>query len=101
VPTSTVSLIDFVAEVEKDTTAEEVNAALKAAADGPLAGILGFSTEPLVSSDYKGDPRSSIVDADNTKVIGGRLIKILSWYDNEWGYSCRVADLAAKMAKSL
>ena len=101
VPTSTVSLIDFVAEVEKDTTAEEVNAALKAAADGPLAGILGFSTEPLVSSDYKGDPRSSIVDADNTKVIGGRLVKILSWYDNEWGYSCRVADLAAKMAKSL
>ncbi len=102
VPTSTVSLIDFVAEVEKDTTAEEVNAALRAAAeDGPMAGILGFSTEPLVSSDYKGDPRSSIVDADNTKVIGGRLVKILSWYDNEWGYSCRVADLAAKMAKSL
>ncbi len=102
VPTSTVSLIDFVAEVEQEVTAEAINQALKAASEtGPMKGILGFSTEPLVSSDYKGDPRSSIVDAANTKVIGGHLIKVLSWYDNEWGYSCRVADLAAKMAASL
>ncbi len=101
VPTSTVSVIDFVTVVEKETTAEEVNAALKAAAEGEMKGILGFSTEPLVSSDYKGDPRSSIVDAQNTTVVQGNLVKVLSWYDNEWGYSCRVADLAAKLAKSL
>ncbi len=101
VPTSTVSVIDFVTVVEKDTTVEEVNAALRAAAEGAMQGILGFSTEPLVSSDYKGDPRSSIVDAQNTTVVQGNLVKVLSWYDNEWGYSCRVADLAAKMAQSL
>ena len=101
VPTSTVSVIDFVTLVEKETTVEEVNAALKAAAEGEMKGILGFSTEPLVSSDYKGDSRSSIVDAQNTTVVQGNLVKVLSWYDNEWGYSCRVADLAAKIAKSL
>ena len=101
VPTSTVSVIDFVTVVEKETTAEEVNAALKAAAEGEMKGILGFSTEPLVSSDYKGDSRSSIVDAQNTTVVQGNLVKVLSWYDNEWGYSCRVADLAAKIAKTL
>ena len=101
VPTSTVSVVDFVTLVEKETTAEEVNAAFKAAAEGAMKGYLGFSTEPLVSSDYKGDPRSSIVDAQNTTVVQGNLIKVLSWYDNEWGYSCRVADLAAKMAKDL
>ena len=101
VPTSTVSVIDFVTVVEKETTAEAVNAALKAAAEGAMQGILGFSTEPLVSSDYKGDPRSSIVDAQNTTVVQGNLVKVLSWYDNEWGYSCRVADLAARMAKDL
>ncbi len=101
VPTSTVSVVDFVTLVEKETTAEEVNAAFKAAAEGAMKGILGFSTEPLVSSDYKGDPRSSIVDAQNTTVVQGNLVKVLSWYDNEWGYSCRVADLAAKMAKAL
>jgi glyceraldehyde 3-phosphate dehydrogenase len=101
VPTPTVSIVDFVAEVEKDVTAEELNAAFKAAAEGPLKGILGFSAEPLVSMDFKGDSRSSIIDADNTMVIGGNLIKVVTWYDNEWGYSCRTADLAAKMAKSL
>jgi glyceraldehyde 3-phosphate dehydrogenase len=101
VPTPTVSIVDFVAEVEKDVTVEELNAAFKAAAEGELKGILGFSTEPLVSMDFKGDSRSSIVDADNTMVIGGNLIKVVAWYDNEWGYSCRTADLAAKMAKSL
>ncbi len=101
VPTSTVSLVDFVAEIEKPTTEEELNAAFKEAAEGPLQGILGYSEEPLVSSDYKGDPRSSIVDALSTRVIGGTFIKVVAWYDNEWGYSCRTADLAALMAKSL
>ena len=101
VPTPTVSIVDFVAEVEKTVTAEELNAAFKAAAEGPLKGILGYSDEPLVSMDFKGDSRSSIIDAENTKVLGGNMIKVVSWYDNEWGYSCRTADLAAKMAKSL
>ncbi len=101
VPTSTVSIVDFVAEVEKEVTVETVNGALKAAAEGELKGILGYSEEPLVSVDYKGDPRSSIVDALSTRVIGGHLVKVLAWYDNEWGYACRTADLAALMAKSL
>ncbi len=98
VPTGTVSIVDFVAEVEKDVTVEEVNAALKAASEGPMKGILGYCEEPLVSMDFKGDDRSSIVDALSTKVMGGNMVKVLSWYDNEWGYSCRVADLAAFMA---
>ncbi len=93
VPTPNVSLVDVVMELEKDTTTEEVNAALKAAAEGKLKGILRFETAPLVSSDFKGNPHSSIVDADYTKVIGGNMVKVLSWYDNEWGYSCRVVDL--------
>ncbi len=101
VPTPTVSLVDFVAEVEKPTTVEELNALFKEAAEGPLKGILGYSEEPLVSSDYKGDPRSSIVDALSTRVIGGTFIKVVAWYDNEWGYSCRTADLAALMAQTL
>ena len=101
VPTPTVSIVDFVAELEKDVTVEELNAAFQTAADGPMKGILGVSTEPLVSMDFKGDSRSSIIDADNTMVMGGNLIKVVTWYDNEWGYSCRTADLAAKMAKSL
>ncbi len=99
VPTPTVSLVDFVAQVEKPTSVEEVNAALKAAAEGPLQGILGYSEEPLVSVDYKGDSRSSIVDALSTRVIGGTLVKVVAWYDNEWGYACRTADLAALMAE--
>ena len=93
VPTPNVSLVDVVIEVEKETTTEAVNTALKNAANEELRGILGFSEEPLVSSDYKGNSNSSIVDAEYTKVIGGNLVKILSWYDNEWGYSCRVRDL--------
>lgn len=101
VPTPTVSIVDFVAEVEKPATVEELNAAFKAAAEGPMKGILGFSDEPLVSMDFKGDSRSSIIDADNTMVLGGTMVKVVTWYDNEWGYSCRTADLAAKMAKSL
>ena len=99
VPTPTVSLVDFVVQLEKSTTTADLRAALKAAADGPLAGILGFSALPLVSSDFKADPRSSIVDGEYTFVQGGDMAKILAWYDNEWGYSCRVADLAAFMAE--
>ncbi|HEV7646243.1 MAG TPA: type I glyceraldehyde-3-phosphate dehydrogenase [Pyrinomonadaceae bacterium] len=93
VPTPNVSLVDVVINVEKETSTEEVNKVLKDAANGELKGILAFSEEPLVSIDFRGNPNSSIVDAENTKVIGGTAIKILSWYDNEWGYSCRVRDL--------
>jgi glyceraldehyde 3-phosphate dehydrogenase len=93
VPTPTVSVVDFVGELEKDVTVEEVNGALKAAAEGDLKGILGYSEEPLVSMDLKGDPRSSIVDAPMTSVLDGNMVKIVTWYDNEWGYSCRVVDL--------
>src|SRR5436189_62265 len=98
VPTPNVSLVDVVMEVERETTTEEVNKALKDAANEELNGILGFSEEPLVSADFKGNSNSSIVDAEYTKVIGGHLIKILSWYDNEWGYSCRVRDLIKYIA---
>ena len=98
VPTPTVSIVDFVAELEKTTTAEEVNAAFKAAAEGPLKGILGYSEEPLVSMDYKGDPRSSIVDGMSTMVIGGNMVKVVTWYDNEWAYSVRMTDLAKLLA---
>jgi len=101
VPTPTVSIVDAVFEVKKETTAEEVNMALKSAAEGPMKGILGFSEEPLVSMDFKGDERSSIVDAELTAVMGGNMVKVVSWYDNEWGYSTRLTDLAAKIAKSL
>ena len=98
VPTPTVSIVDFVAEMEKEASAEEINAAFKAAAEGPMKGILGYSEEPLVSMDYKGDPRSSIVDGLSTMVIGGTMVKVVSWYDNEWAYSVRVCDLAKLMA---
>ena len=101
VPTPTVSIVDAVFEVKKATTAEEVNMAIKAAAEGPMKGILGFSEEPLVSMDFKGDERSSIVDAELTAVMEGNMVKVVSWYDNEWGYSTRLTDLAAKIAKSL
>jgi glyceraldehyde 3-phosphate dehydrogenase len=93
VPTPNVSLVDVVMNLEKSTTTEEVNAVLKEAANGKLKGILAFSEEPLVSIDFRGNPNSSIVDAENTKVIGDTCVKILAWYDNEWGYSCRVRDL--------
>jgi glyceraldehyde 3-phosphate dehydrogenase len=99
VPTPNVSLVDVVIDVNRETTAEEVNAALKEAANGELSGILAFCEEPLVSVDFKGNPFSSIVDAEYTKVIGGNMIKILSWYDNEWGYSCRVRDLIKYIAE--
>jgi len=93
VPTPTVSVCDFTAHLEKDTSAEEANRVLKAAAAGSLKGILEYCEEPLVSIDFKGNPASSIVDAANTMVLGGSLIKVLSWYDNEWGYSNRLVDL--------
>ncbi len=98
VPTPNVSLVDVVIELEKDTTTEEVNAALKAAANGALKGILAFEEQPLVSVDFRKNSNSSIVDADYTKVIGGNLLKVLSWYDNEWGYSSRVRDLIIYIA---
>jgi glyceraldehyde 3-phosphate dehydrogenase len=94
VPTPNVSVVDLVAFVEKKTTKEEVNAALKKASqEGPLKGYLGYEENELVSSDFKGDSRSSIVDAPMTLVVGGNCVKVISWYDNEWGYSCRVHDL--------
>jgi glyceraldehyde 3-phosphate dehydrogenase len=94
VPTPNVSVVDLVAWVEKKTTKEEVNAALKRASEaGPLKGYLGYEENELVSSDFKGDPRSSIVDAPMTLVVAGNCVKVISWYDNEWGYSCRVRDL--------
>jgi len=94
VPVSTVSVVDFVAQVEKETTTEELLDTFRAAAAGPMQGILGVCEDPLVSSDFKGDERSSIVDALSTKVYWGNTVKVVSWYDNEWGYSVRVADLA-------
>lgn len=99
VPTPNVSLVDLVVETEKETTAEEVNQALKLAAEGPLKGVLEVCQLPLVSSDFNGNPASSIVDALSTKVIGGTMVKVLAWYDNEWGYSCRVLDLAEYLAE--
>ncbi len=101
VPIPTVSIVDFVAELERPATTEELHQAFKDAESGHMKGILGFSEEPLVSSDYVADPRSSIVDAQFTSVMGGNLAKVVAWYDNEWGYSVRTADLAAIMAKSL
>src|ERR1700757_1359865 len=99
VPTPNVSVVDLVALVENKTSKEEVNAALKKAPDsGPLKGYLGYEENELVSSDFKGDSRSSIVDAPMTLVVGGNLVKVISWYDNEWGYSCRVRDLIHYMA---
>ena len=100
VPTPNVSLVDLVVETEKSTSIEEVNAALKAAADGPLKGILAYCEEPLVSCDFNGDPSSSTVDAAITTVIGGTMVKVMSWYDNEWGYSNRIVDLVKLMAKA-
>ncbi|HVB65830.1 MAG TPA: type I glyceraldehyde-3-phosphate dehydrogenase [Nitrolancea sp.] len=99
VPTPTVSLIDFVAELENPTTVEELNELFKEAADGDLAGILYYSDEPLVSTDFRGDSHSAIIDGLSTMVLEGNLVKVVAWYDNEWGYSCRVADLANMMAE--
>jgi glyceraldehyde 3-phosphate dehydrogenase len=98
VPTATVSLVDLVADLEKEASVEEVNKALEKAAAGSLKGIMEYCTEPLVSIDFKGNPASSIVDAPTTMVIAGNMVKVLAWYDNEWGYSCRLGDLAAYVA---
>ncbi len=101
VPTPTVSVVDFTAELEKDVTLEELNQAFRDAAAGPLQGILGAEDDPLVSSDYRGDSRSSIIDLPSNMVLGGNFIKVIAWYDNEWGYSCRVADLVKFVAVRL
>ncbi len=101
VPTPTVSIIDFVAVTSQPVTAESANEALREASAGRMKGLLGFTEEELVSMDFKGDDRSSIVDGDSTMVTGENLLKVIAWYDNEWGYSCRVADLAAYMAERL
>jgi glyceraldehyde 3-phosphate dehydrogenase len=101
VPTPTVSIIDFVAVTSRPVTAESANQALRAASEGPMQGLLGYTEEELVSMDFKGDQRSSIVDAASTMVTGENLLKVIAWYDNEWGYSCRVADLAKYMADRL
>jgi glyceraldehyde 3-phosphate dehydrogenase len=94
VPTPNVSVVDLTAEISKSATVEEVNAAMKKASEGPMKGILQYVGEPLVSIDFNHDPASSCFDALSTKVIGGKMVKVLSWYDNEWGYSCRLVDLA-------
>jgi len=99
VPTPNVSAVDLVVLVSKNTTAEEVNGALKAAAEGPLKGILAYTTDPVVSTDMLHNPNSSIVDSQLTKVLDGNLVKVVAWYDNEWGYSCRIVDLIEFMAK--
>ncbi len=99
VPTPNVSLVDVVMVVEKETSTEEVNQAFKEAANGELRDILAYSEAQLVSVDFRGNPHSSIIDAEYTKVIGGTLVKVLSWYDNEWGYSCRVRDLVKHVAE--
>ncbi len=99
VPVATVSVVDLVADLEQNVTTEQVNAAFQAAANGPLAGILDYCTEELVSMDFKGNPASSTVDAPSTMVIADNMVKVIAWYDNEWGYSCRLADLARYVAE--
>ncbi len=99
VPTVTVSVVDFVATIRKEATKEQINQAFKDAVAGPLKGILNYTDEPLVSSDFRGDPHSSTIDGENTMVLGGNMVKVLAWYDNEWGYSSRVADLTNFIAQ--
>ncbi len=99
VPTVTVSVVDFVATIRKEATKEQINQAFKDAVAGPLKGILNYTDEPLVSSDFRGDPHSSTIDGENTMVLGGSMVKVLAWYDNEWGYSSRVADLTNFIAQ--
>jgi len=101
VPTPTVSVVDFTADVRRETSVEEINEAFRAAEAGPMRGILGVSDEPLVSTDFRGDSRSSIVDSASTMVLGGTMVKVIAWYDNEWGYSCRCADLLKLVAAKL
>jgi glyceraldehyde 3-phosphate dehydrogenase len=101
VPTPTVSIVEFIAVTERDTDRDEVNAALRRASEGPMKGVLTLSDEPLVSMDFKGNEYSSIVDTELTMVVGGNLLKVASWYDNEWGYACRVADVAHLIASKV
>jgi glyceraldehyde 3-phosphate dehydrogenase len=101
VPTSDVSVVDLVSELDRKVSGDQLNEAFREAAEGPMAGILRVCDEPLVSIDFRGDPHSSIVDAANTKVLDGTLAKVLSWYDNEWGYASRVADLTKLIASKL
>jgi glyceraldehyde 3-phosphate dehydrogenase len=101
VPTPNVSVVDLTFEAARDTTIEEVNEAIRAAANGPLNGILGVTDEKLVSMDFNHDPRSSIFATDQTKVMDGNMVRILTWYDNEWGFSNRMADTAVAMSKFL
>ena len=98
VPVATVSVVDFVASLDKEVTVEQVNQAFQAAANGALSGLLEYCLDELVSMDFKGNPASSILDAPSTMVIEGNMVKVLAWYDNEWGYSCRLADLATFVA---
>ena len=99
VPTPNVSVLDLTFEAARDTSVEEINNAIRAAADGPLKGILGYTDEPLVSIDFNHDPHSSVFHMDQTKVMEGRLVRILTWYDNEWGFSNRMSDTAVAMGK--
>jgi glyceraldehyde 3-phosphate dehydrogenase len=101
VPTATVSVVDLVADLKRPTSAEEINKVIRKAAEGPLKGIMAYCDKPLVSSDFRGHPASAIVDALSTVVLEGKMAKVLAWYDNEWGYSCRVADLAALIARKI
>jgi glyceraldehyde 3-phosphate dehydrogenase (phosphorylating) len=101
VPTANVSVVDLTAMLEKDTDARAINAAMKRAAGGELKGILEYCEEPLVSTDFNGNSHSSIFDASLTKVLGHRMVKVFSWYDNEWGYASRLADVAGMMARQL
>jgi glyceraldehyde 3-phosphate dehydrogenase len=101
VPTPTVSIVDFVVELERPASVEEINNAFRAAADGEMEGILGVSDEPLVSSDYIGTEFSSVVDSQLTMQMGDNFVKVVSWYDNEWGYSCRVADLTSLVGEQM
>jgi glyceraldehyde 3-phosphate dehydrogenase len=101
VPLLNGSLTDCVFEVARETSVDEVNALFKAAAEGPLRGILGYETRPLVSTDYTNDPRSSIIDALSTMVVNGTQVKVYAWYDNEWGYSCRLADITRMVAGAM
>lgn len=98
-PTPNVSVVDLTFEAARDTSVEEINNAIRAAADGPLKGILGYTDQPLVSIDFNHDPHSSVFHMDQTKVMEGRLVRILTWYDNEWGFSNRMSDTAVAMGK--
>jgi glyceraldehyde 3-phosphate dehydrogenase len=100
VPTPNVSVVDLTAELERPASVESVNEAFREAAAGPLKGLLGYTDEPLVSVDFNGDPHSSVVDGPSTSMVDGALVKVLAWYDNEWGYSSRVRDLVAFMGRS-